>query len=128
MIQLNVLSGKMAGRLWVARHFPVRIGRAGDCDLRLEEEGVWDHHAELSLDPQEGFLLGTHADARALVNGQPVQAARLRNGDSIHIGSVRMQFSMGTTHQRGVRLQEWFVWGLVTAVSLAEVAVAYYLL
>jgi pSer/pThr/pTyr-binding forkhead associated (FHA) protein len=128
MIQLNILSGKMAGRQWVARHFPVRIGRASGCDLRLEEDGVWDQHADLNFDPDGGFSLKTQASALATVNGEPVQSARLRNGDAIHLGSVRLQFWLAATRQRGLQLREWIVWGLVAAVSAVEIAVVYYYL
>jgi len=127
MIQFNVLSGKMAGRPWVARHLPVRIGRAATCDLRLEEDGVWDQHAELSLSREDGFLLAVQAQTVLTVNNQPTQTARLRNGDLIQIGSVRLQFWLAPTRQRGLRLYEWFVWGLIAAISLLEVAVVYLL-
>jgi pSer/pThr/pTyr-binding forkhead associated (FHA) protein len=127
MIQLNVLSGKMAGRPWVARHFPVRIGRAQGCDLRLEEDGVWDVHAEVKFDPEGGFSLETQANALATVNGQSVRSARLRNGDAVNIGCVHLQFWLGAARQRGLRLREWFVWGLVAAVCAAEIAAVYFL-
>jgi pSer/pThr/pTyr-binding forkhead associated (FHA) protein len=127
MIQLNILSGKMAGRQWVARHFPVRIGRASGCDLRLEEDGVWDEHAELKFDPDGGFSLNTQADALALVNAAPVQSVRLRNGDAIHLGSVRLQFWLAAARQRGLRLREWMLWGLVAVVCIAEITAVYFL-
>jgi len=117
----------MAGKVWVARHLPVRIGRAATCDLRLEEDGVWDQHAELRLTPDEGFELTVQAQTVLTVNNQPTQAARLRNGDSIQIGAVRLQFWLAPTRQRGLRLREWLVWGLVAAVCLMEVTAAYLL-
>ena len=40
MLQLSILSGKTAGTEWVARRFPVRIGRAPDSDLKLEDAGI----------------------------------------------------------------------------------------
>ena len=92
MVQLNILSGKMAGTQWVARRFPVQIGRAANSGLRLEENGVWDEHAQLNLDRLEGFLLKAHPNALVTVNNQPVQTVRLRNGDSIALGAVRLQF------------------------------------
>ena len=55
MVQLQILSGKQAGALWVARRFPVHVGRAADNDLQLEEDGVWDEHLQLDFDPAEGF-------------------------------------------------------------------------
>lgn len=128
MVQLNILSGKMAGTHWVARHFPVQIGRAAACDLRLEESGVWDQHIQLNLIPAEGFVLKAQPNALVTVNGQPAQAARLRNGDSIVLGSVQIQFWLVNTRQRSLWMREWFVWLLVIAVTAAQIAFVYYLL
>lgn len=128
MIQLQILSGKMAGTRWTARRFPVRIGRATSNDLQLLEDGIWDEHLELSFDRAEGFLLSTLSDALLTLNHEPVSAARLRNGDSIEVGSVRLRFWLNETQQHELRLREWFVWGLVTVISLGEIALIYWLL
>ena len=128
MVQLQILSGKKAGTQWSARRFPVRIGRSAANDLQLEEDGVWDEHFELIFDRAKGFVLAACPDALVTVNHEPVQTARLQNGDSIEAGAVRMQFWLGDTRQRGLRLREWFVWTLIVAVSLAEVTVVYWLL
>lgn len=128
MVRLDILSGKMAGTHWVARRFPVQIGRAPGNDLQLEENGVWDRHLELRLQGGEGFVLAALLDAMASVNGQPVQTTRLRNGDFIELGSARLQFWLAETRQRGLRARECFVWTLIAVVSLAEVAAVYLLL
>jgi pSer/pThr/pTyr-binding forkhead associated (FHA) protein len=128
MLQLNLLSGKMAGARWEARRFPVRIGRAATSDLQLEEDGVWDQHLELDFNPAEGFVLATRPGALARVNGQPVQHAVLRNGDRLELGSAKIQFWLGDTRQRGLQIREWFVWTLVVATSLGQIALVYWLL
>jgi pSer/pThr/pTyr-binding forkhead associated (FHA) protein len=128
MVQIKILSGKKAGSCWDARRFPVRIGRSADSDLQLEEAGVWDDHLKLTLDSIEGFLLQTQANTFASINGQPVQRTALRNGDTIEIGSVKLQFWLSEAAQRGQRLRETFVWTLITAVCLAQVVLVYWLL
>jgi pSer/pThr/pTyr-binding forkhead associated (FHA) protein len=128
MLQLNILSGKMAGTRWEARRFPVRIGRAATNDLQLEENGVWDRHCELDFHPAEGFVLTTGPGALASVNGQPARHAILRNGDRIEFGSAKLQFWLGDTRQRGLRIREGFVWTLIVAISLGQVALVYWLL
>lgn len=128
MIQLQILSGKMAGTRWTARRFPVRIGRATSNDLQLVEDGIWDEHLELHFDRSEGFSLATLSDALLTLNHERVAVARLRNGDLIEIGSVRLRFWLGEVRQRGLRLREAFVWGLVTVMSLGEIALIYWLL
>jgi hypothetical protein len=128
MVQLEILSGKMAGSRWVARHFPVRIGRAAANDLQLEEGGVWDEHLKLSFHPQNGFTLDACPDALVTINHQQAQSARLRNGDLVEFGSVRMHFWLAETRQRGLGLREWLVWLLIALVTAGQIAVIYALL
>jgi pSer/pThr/pTyr-binding forkhead associated (FHA) protein len=128
MIQLKILTGKMAGTTWVARHFPVRIGRAAGADLRLEEQGVWDEHFQIALDGRQGFIVETQPNALATVNGQPSQQSVLRNGDLIEIGSLKIQFWLGEATQRGLKIREGLVWSIIAAVTLGQIALVYWLI
>jgi hypothetical protein len=128
MVQLKVLSGKKAGTTWVARHFPVRIGRAATSDLQLEEDGVWDQHLRLDFDPAEGIVLTALPNALATVNGQPAQRMVLRNGDAIEIGSQRMRFWLSETRQGGLRFREGLTWAGIAAISLGQIGLIYWLL
>jgi pSer/pThr/pTyr-binding forkhead associated (FHA) protein len=127
VIQLNVLSGKTAGTSWVARRFPVRVGRATISDLRLEEDGVWDQHLVLSLD-LTGFLVKVHPDALARVNGEPITQAYLRNGDTIEIGTVRLQFWLRAVPQSRLRVAESLSWGAIFIVGGVQIGILYWLL
>ena len=127
MVQLKVLSGKQAGTAWSARRFPVRIGRSSNADLRSEESGVWDQHLQLDFDPAAGVVLTTYPQALAAVNGQSVERAVLRNGDTIQIGSLKLQFWLSETRQRGLRFREGLTWATIAAISLGQVAIIYWL-
>jgi pSer/pThr/pTyr-binding forkhead associated (FHA) protein len=128
VIQLQILSGKQAGVFWNARRFPVQVGRGPGSDLRLDDEGVWEEHFQLALFPAEGFSVTVRPGAIVTVNQSPVQTARLRNGDIITAGSAKLCFRIGDNHQQGLRLREWFVWTLIVAVCLSQVALIYWLL
>ncbi|HOX56976.1 MAG TPA: FHA domain-containing protein [Candidatus Paceibacterota bacterium] len=128
MVQLKVLSGKKAGTAWVARRFPVSIGRSAAADLQLEEPGVWDQHLQLSFDPAEGITLSAQPNALAAVNGQPVRHAVLRNGDTIDIGSLKFQFWLGEARQVGLRFREALTWIAIVVISLGQVGLIYWLL
>ena len=129
MIQFQILSGKQAGTRWVARRFPVRLGRETGSDLALEEDGVWDRHCELNFDPVQGIVLAVQPNALLTVNQKPVTTPhRLRNGDSIELGSVRLRFWLADPALRGSKLREWFVWTLIAAMCLGQVALVYWLL
>jgi hypothetical protein len=82
----------------------------------------------LNLDPAEGFILTAQPDALLTVNHEPTQSIRLRNGDAIGMGSARLKFWLNECPRRGQRLREGFVWALVVAICLSEVALVYWLL
>ncbi len=125
MIQFKFLSGKMAGGSWTARRFPVRIGRLPSADLQLEEQGVWDRHMQIDLDPTEGFVASIASGALAAVNGQAIDRTVLRNGDIIEIGAVRLQFWLAASRQAGLRIREWLTWLAIAAISLGQVWLIY---
>jgi pSer/pThr/pTyr-binding forkhead associated (FHA) protein len=128
MIQLKILTGKMAGTTWVARHFPVRIGRSTRADLQLEEPGVWEEHFQITLDVKQGFIVETQPNALATVNGEPTQQSILHNGDLIEIGSLKIQFWLGEAIQRGLKIREGLVWAIIAAVTLGQIALVYWLI
>lgn len=82
----------------------------------------------LNLDPAEGFILTSQPDALLTINHEPARSCRLRNGDSIELGAARLRFWLNETTQRGQRLREGFVWMLVIAICLLEVALVYWLM
>ena len=128
MILLKFLSGKMAGGSWTGRRFPVRIGRVPGSDLQLEEPGVWDQHLRIDLDPKEGFVANVSSGALAVVNGDSVQRVVLRNGDTIEMGSVKLQFWLAKSRQAGLRIREWLTWFAIAAISLGQIWLIYWML
>ncbi len=128
MLQLQLLSGKSAGVVWAARRFPVHVGRASGNDLQLEDDGVWNEHFQVALNPAEGFVLTVHPGALVTVNQAPATATRLRSGDLITAGSAQLCFRLSETRQHGLRLREWFVWTLLLSVLLGEIALVGWLL
>ena len=127
MVQLRILSGKMAGDVQVVRHFPFRIGRSAEDDLRLDDPGVWDNHLVLGFLKQEGFMLETAPGAFAAVNEQPQASTRLHNGDVIAFGPVKIQFWLAPARLRGLRLRELFVWFLLAAVTAVQITLIWLL-
>lgn len=128
MIELHILAGKKAGSQSVVRRFPFHIGRAGENDLQLNDDGTWDQHLTLEFHRQEGFKLAAAQNALVMINNQPVQVALLRNGDMITLGSAKLQFWLGAARQRGLWLRERFVWALLVIVLLCQFTLIYWLL
>ena len=125
MVQLKILSGKMAGTEIVARHFPFRIGRSPASHLVLNDPGVWEQHATVSLDPSRAFQLQTQADAFAVVNAERTQNSTLRNGDLFELGSVKLGFSLSSAAQRSLRLREALTWIGIAVLCLAQILLIY---
>jgi predicted component of type VI protein secretion system len=121
MIQLQILSGKMAGSLWTARHFPVRVGRGTDNELQLEDPGVWEKHFAIAFDRGTGFTLRAETDALVTVNQQPIRSQILCVGDSIEIGSARLRFWIAEPDRRSLRWSEMTVVASIAAVVGVEI-------
>lgn len=128
MVQLNILSGSSAGGFQVVRRFPFHVGRGRGNDLRLDSAGIWDRHFTLSLRRNEGFVLQTMDQALTSVNNQPASTVRLRNGDVISFGAVKVQFWLSAPKQRGLRLREWSTWVLLILITLGQLALISWLL
>ncbi len=121
MLQVQVLSGALAGTEVVARRFPFRIGRDPADHLRLELAGVWAQHATVHCDWTEGLRLEAHAQALTLLNGQAVQRAGVRNGDLLTVGEVRLRLWLSPTRQTSLRWREGFTWVGLAAVVVLQV-------
>lgn len=66
------------------------IGRADDCDVRLDQAGVAPRHAAITLDSGGGLTLeGLDAGSETLLNGEAVTRAPLASGDEIRIANCR---------------------------------------
>jgi FHA domain-containing protein/uncharacterized protein DUF1707 len=73
----------------------VTVGRGAECDVVVGEATVSRRHAELRHSPDDtwtvrdlGSLNGTW------VNGSPVREARVRRGDELWLGGLRMELRL----------------------------------
>ena len=121
MLQFNILSGSKSGKSWVAEAYPLQIGRAAGAGLRLEEAGVWDKHAEVRFDAAEGYILTGLKGAITSVNGTAIQEVRLRNGDVIEMGSVKLQCWLAEVKRRDAASRETVLWASLIALTIAQI-------
>lgn len=83
-----VVNGDSAGRMLPLKS-EVVIGRAASADLTLDEDGVSRKHAKLVLGEDGSIeLVDLESTNGTFVNGEPVAARTLKDGDKIQIGSV----------------------------------------
>lgn len=74
----------------------LRIGRHDENDICLPDASVHGYHALIYWSPEEAFQihdLTAAEETGVLVNGQPIGATPLRQGDLIELGNVRMLFA-----------------------------------
>ena len=128
LAQLQFLTGQPHRHYIWPNEFPVRLGRGSDCALRIEEEGVWEHHVAIKLDDENRFQLMRLSDASVMVNGEPMTEFQpLANGDVLALGSVKLQFWLGTVQQQRLSTREAAVWALLTAVTAVQVCLLLWL-
>jgi pSer/pThr/pTyr-binding forkhead associated (FHA) protein len=68
------------------------IGRAWSAELRLEDEAVSRRHAIIVNDDDAVRILDDRSANGTRVNGEPVPAADLRDGDVILVGRVALMY------------------------------------
>jgi hypothetical protein len=127
MVQLNILSGKRAGTVCVARHFPFRVGRNADADLSADEPGVWDNHLEFQLCPGEGIRVTAHAEALMTINAERAESAILRNGDVLEAGALKLRFWLSEVQLVSQKLREALTWAALGLLLAAQIAAIYWL-
>src|SRR5437773_2410730 len=111
MLQLKVLSGKLAGSEIVVRQFPFWVGRAKQNDLVIDESGVFDRHFKIELRSSREFFLQTESKTFVAISGQQnLREAVLKNADVIEVGKARILFSLSPTSQRSLSLRENLTW------------------
>ncbi len=128
MVQLQFLTGKKAGSAESVRRFPCVIGRAADADVPVQEDGVWERHCELAFQSPDGFQLTVRPQALATVNGLAFESGRLRNGDLIELGALKIRFWLAETCQHSLRARELLTWLALAAVAFGQIALIYWLL
>ena len=122
LAQLTTLSGSRKQHNLESEHFPVLVGRDAKCGVRLTAKGVWKRHVIIDLGNEGGFVLRPEKNASTLINNEPLKSPRrLRNGDIITVGSVKLQFWLGRPRQRSMEGRELIFWVLLEAMLLAQV-------
>ena len=110
------------------------IGRADDCDLRVDQDGVAGRHAEVVEDGQGGLTLNHLADGyETALNGEAVQSAALASGDEIRIANCRwvlqapgLRPEKVLTEQAVARRRGWIPWVIVVGLLGAAAAAWYF--
>ena len=123
---------QVSGQSWSFEHI-VLIGRADDCQVRLDVDEVAPHHAQISTEDGELWLKVMQTDARVYINGAPATSVVLASGDEIRIGPCRLILQApGLRPERVLqpvsmpKRSQWPFWLTGAALLLASITAAAY--
>lgn len=72
-----------------------RLGRNADNDIRLEDNSVSRHHAQIHRGPDGAYVVSDLNSLNGVfVNGRQVQSSQLKEGDKLEIGDVALRFRL----------------------------------
>jgi hypothetical protein len=72
------------------------LGRSRDCQIQLADANVSRRHAELRQEGTSYWIVDLGSTNGIEVNGKRVKRAKLRDGDTITLGSTRITFARET--------------------------------
>ena len=78
--------GEPLGKRYELEAGTVAIGRAPDCDIRVQDTSVSRLHCEIVRDTNTFTLVDNGSTNRTYVNGKPVKQVELRDGDLVRVG------------------------------------------
>lgn len=119
---IELATGESGGtRVFEENHLPISVGR-GQVDHALDRPGVWDRHLMLSRDEQGWLVVAPQGEAMVFRGGERIGGAtRLRNGDTLELGSVKLRFRISSCRQRPLRILETSAWFLLFALLAVQV-------
>ena len=72
------------------------IGRSRDCDIQLDDPNVSRQHAEVRQEGAAYWIVDLDSTNGIEVNGRAPKRAKLRQGDTITLGSTELVFGRET--------------------------------
>lgn len=117
-------SAELAGTVFELRP-PVVIGRDAGLSVSLPFEGVSRRHAEITgTDPSTLVLRDLGSTNGTIVNGAAVSTHALTNGDRVQLGSVELEYRLGTAADHRRAQQAAGALALLSRLSERELEVA----
>lgn len=125
MLQLTILAGKTAPATVRLRGTSACIGRGPAHDICMDDDGVWEKHLRIMLEPNLQFLARCRPETHMVINGQTVNESPLRNGDIIELGAAKLRFGFAETNLRRHATREAATWMLIVLVLLLQIGLIY---
>src|SRR6478736_2508647 len=74
---------------------PMVIGRASDCDIRINDHSVSRRHARIQPGPDGYYAVDLQSTNGTFVNDTPASMFKLKDGDYLRVGNCIYRFLVG---------------------------------
>jgi hypothetical protein len=91
---LEQVSGAEKGRVFELHATRLTVGRANDCDIQVDIEGVSRVHALLVRSDGSWFIRDNNSKNGIYVNGKQLKESWLENGDVVQLGTFLFKFGL----------------------------------
>jgi hypothetical protein len=125
--ELTGLSSGVSGQSFSLGSTRIIVGRAENCDLRLEDSSVSSEHARIVRDSAGWRVVNLLSTNGTFVNDRKVSSSAIANGDRVRFGRVEFRFydpdqSDGEKGKGGLPL--WPIIFSVIGIAIIAVVVA----
>jgi two-component system cell cycle response regulator len=105
---LIVINGRLVGKMYKLAEGQTALGRAPECAVIIEDEGVSRKHALIERRVDAYEVLDNQSTNGVFVNGQQVRSHVLQDGDRVQIGSSTiLKFSYQDEMEEAYQKQLW---------------------
>ena len=88
-------------------HKIVKIGRAPDCDIIIDEPSVSGHHATMKR-VSGGYILQDEGSTNGItLDDKPMEIIDLRNGDDVKVGDAAFDYELSDDEQDQLDLEDF---------------------
>ena len=82
------ISGRSIGQIFVLTKEETTLGRAPECDIFLDDEGVSRHHAKIVDQDNERVLVDLGSTNGTFIDNERIEVATLRDGLRVQLGTA----------------------------------------
>lgn len=84
---LICISGRSIGQMFLLSRDELVVGRAPECDVFLDDEGVSRHHAKVVRRGERWVIVDTGSTNGTFHDGERIDVRALEDGDQVHLGA-----------------------------------------
>jgi diguanylate cyclase (GGDEF)-like protein len=88
-------TGPTMGSRYTLSEMPIVLGRASDCDIRINDHSVSRRHARIQPGADGYYAVDLQSTNGTYVNDIPASMYRLKDGDYLRVGNCIYRFLMG---------------------------------